>query len=191
VSPTDPPAPLGLEAGVVRLVASDPAWPALFAAEAARLRGALAGAPGSAADGPLPIALEHIGSTAVPGLAAKPVLDLLAGYPGGAPVAPYVRALEAAGYVHRGEQGIPGREFFRRGTPRAYHLHLAVMGGAFWREHLAFRDALRDDPVLRDAYAALKWALARRHPRDREAYTEGKTAFVRRAVAAALPPAGG
>lgn len=171
-------APLGLERGTVRLVPHDPAWAALFAAEAGRLRAALGPA--------LPLALEHMGSTAVPGLAAKPILDLLGGYPPGAPVERWVRALVRAGYTHRGEQGIPGREFFRRGEPRAYHLHLAVRDGSFWREHLAFRDALRARPAVRDAYAALKLELARRHPRDREAYIEGKGAFVRQVVAEAL-----
>ena len=174
---------LGLERGTVRLVPYDPAWPALFADEAGRLRPALGPA--------LPLALEHMGSTAVPGLPAKPVLDLLAGHPPGAPVASYVAALVRAGYVHRGEQGIPGREFFRRGDPRAYHLHLAVDGGTFWREHLAFRDALRTRPELRDAYADLKLDLARRFPRDRESYTNGKTGFVRRVVAEWLASAEG
>ena len=173
---------LGLESGTVRLAPHDPAWAALFAAEAQRLRAVL---------GPdRPLALEHTGSTAVPGLAAKPILDLLGGYPPGAPVEPYVAALVRAGYVHRGEQGIPGREFFRRGEPRAYHLHLAVQHGAFWREHLAFRDALRADTAVRDAYAALKLDLARRFPRDRESYIEGKGAFVRQVVAAALARGG-
>lgn len=170
---------LGLESGRVRVVTYDPAWPSLFAAEAARLRTIveLAG---------LPLVLEHMGSTAVPGLVAKPVLDLLGGYPSGASVSPYVATLEGADYVHRGEQGIPGREYFRRGAPRAYHLHLVVQGGPFWREHLAFRDALRAHSDVRAAYAALKLDLARRFPRDREAYTDGKSAFVRRVVAQAL-----
>ena len=174
-------AALGLERGVVRLVPYDPRWPALFAAEAARLRAALG--PG------LPMALEHMGSTAVPGLAAKPVLDMLGGYPAGADVGAYVAALVRAGYVHRGEQGIPGREFFRRGEPRAWHLHLAVQDGAFWREHLAFRDALRAHPAWRDAYEALKRDLAHRHAHDRASYTEAKGAFVR-AVLAGAPAAG-
>ncbi|HEU4629768.1 MAG TPA: GrpB family protein [Gemmatimonadaceae bacterium] len=173
-----PAASLGLERGTVRLAPHDPAWATLFAAEAARI--------GSALGTELPLDLEHVGSTAVPGLVAKPILDLLGGYPPGAPVAPYVAALVRAGYVHRGEQGIPGREYFRRGEPRAYHLHLVVRDGPLWREHLAFRDALRADAALRDAYAALKLELARRHARDREAYTEGKGAFVREVVAGAL-----
>ena len=176
-------ASLGLESGTVRVVPHDPAWPSLFADEAARLR-AVAESSG------LPLALEHTGSTAVPGLAAKPILDILGGHPPGASVGPYVEALERAGYVHRGEQGIAGREFFRRGTPRAYHLHLVVQGGAFWREHLAFRDALRARADLRAAYAALKLDLAQRFPRDREAYTDGKGAFVHRVVAEALAHGG-
>lgn len=106
---------LGLESGTVRLASYDPAWPGLFAAEAARIAGTSA---------PLSIRLEHVGSTSVPGLAAKPILDILAGRPAGEPLAPYVAAVVRAGYEHRGEQGIPGREFFRRGTPRAYHVHL-------------------------------------------------------------------
>ena len=166
--------PLGLESGTVRVVPYDPAWPALFAAESARLTAALGAR--------LPLALEHMGSTAVPGLAAKPVLDLLGGYAPGAPVTEYVAALVRAGYVHRGEQGIPGREFFRRGEPRAYHLHVVADGSTVWREQLAFRDALRRDPVLRVAYAELKLSLARRFPRDRESYIDGKGDFVRRVV---------
>ncbi len=175
---------LGLASGVVTLVPSDPAWPALFADESARLHGAVAAA------GLPPLALEHVGSTAVPGLAAKPVLDLMGGAPAGIALLDYVPALVAAGYVHRGPQGIPEREFFRRGDPRAQHLHLVAHDGTFWREHLAFRDALRADPARRDAYAALKRALAERFPRDREAYTEGKTAFVRAVVAEWLAVAG-
>jgi len=162
---------LGLESGQVRVVPYDRAWELLFTAEATRLRAALA--PN------LPLTLEHMGSTAVPGLAAKPILDLLGGYPPGAPVAPYIATPVRAGYVHRGEQGIPGREFFRRGEPRAYHLHLVAEGGAVWREQLAFRDALRRAPALRDAYAALKLELARQFPHDRESYINGKGAFVR------------
>ena len=169
---------LGLESGTVRLVPHDPAWAALFAAEARRVQAAL---------GPdLPLALEHTGSTAVPGLVAKPVLDLLGGYPPGTPVESYIAALVGTGYVHRGEQGIPGREFFRRGEPRTYHLHLVVQHGPFWREHLAFRNTLRAQPAVREAYAALKVDLARRYPRDRAAYIEGKGVFVRQVVAEAL-----
>jgi GrpB-like predicted nucleotidyltransferase (UPF0157 family) len=167
---------LGLESGAVRVVPYDSNWPSLFAAEAERLQQRFA------ARG-LAVVLEHTGSTAVPGLAAKPILDILAGYPEGAVVEEYITVLTKAEYVHRGEQGIPGREFFRRGDPRAYHVHLAAIDSPFWRDHLAFRDRLRADNALRDAYASLKHDLAARYPRDREAYIEAKGSFVRDVLA--------
>lgn len=145
-------------------------WPSLFRAEADRI----------AHVHPLgQLHLEHMGSTAVPSLCAKPIIDILAGYPAGGQPQAYIDGLVSAGYAHRGEQGIPGRHFFRRGELRTHHVHLAEVGGVFWREHLAFRDALRADPRLRDAYAKLKQELASRHPADREAYIEGKGPFVR------------
>lgn len=166
--------PLGLASGTVVVVPYDPEWPDLFLREAARLTTSIA---------PLVLALEHSGSTAVPGLAAKPVLDILAGYRESVLLSSLVAALETAGYDHRGPQGIPEREFFRRGQPRSYHVHLTRIGSTFWKEHLAFRDRMRADPQLRDAYGALKLRLAGEHPRDREAYINGKTAFVRAALA--------
>lgn len=164
---------LGLVSGRVKVVAYDVAWPRLFADEASRI--------GAFLDG-LPLALEHTGSTSVLGLAAKPILDILGGHPLEADLSAYITAIERAGYVYRGEQGIPGRHFFRRGEPRSHHLHLALHDGGFWREHLAFRDALRGDARLREEYAALKLALAERHPFDRESYINGKTWFVRNVV---------
>jgi GrpB-like predicted nucleotidyltransferase (UPF0157 family) len=166
---------LGLERGTVRVVPYDSTWPSLFAAEAERLRQCFAVAE-------LPLIIEHTGSTAVPGLAAKPVLDILAGYRKGASVPAYIEVFTDAGYVHRGEQEIPGREFFRRGNPRAYHLHLTAINSSFWRNHLTFRDRLRADITLRDAYAALKLDLAARFPRDREAYIAAKESFVNKAL---------
>ena len=152
----------------VRLVAHDPAWATRFADERARLLTAL---------GDLPAEIEHVGSTAVPGLAAKPILDVLVGRPAG-DVAPYVEALQRAGYVYRGEAGIPGRHYFRRGDPRTHHLHLVECGGAVWRDHLAFRDRLRADAALAAAYGALKERLAIQHAEDRAAYTEAKAPFI-------------
>src|SRR6266508_183529 len=102
--------PLGLESGIVRLAEYDGRWPILYAAEADRLR--------QTCD-TLPLALEHIGSTAVTGLCAKPVLDILAGYPPDAPGASYLPPFQRAGYEYRGNAGIVGHLFFRRGQPRA------------------------------------------------------------------------
>ena len=166
---------LGLEAGVVRLVPYDPEWGKLFIAEAERLQNLFSAAG-------LIATLEHTGSTAIPGLPAKPILDILGGYPAGASAADYIDVLTSADYIHRGEQGIPGREFFRRGSPRSYHLHLTAIDSQFWRDHLTFRDRLRADDSLRDAYGALKQTLATRFPLDREAYIDAKGPFVKQVL---------
>jgi GrpB-like predicted nucleotidyltransferase (UPF0157 family) len=170
--------PLGLESKTVRVVPYDARWPGLFRAEAARLASVI-----SAAGFPA-LTFEHVGSTAVPGLAAKPILDLAAGRRSEVSAGAYVPVLEAAGFVYRGNGGLPGREFFRRGEPRSHHLHLVACGGWHWQRYLGFRSALRADATLRDAYAALKSKLAARYPHDREAYIEGKTTFVESVVRA-------
>ena len=162
---------LGLPSRTVRIVPYDPAWPKLYADEVTRVE------PILIAHG-VSLVLEHMGSTAIPGLAAKPVLDLLAGRRSEDHHAGVIAALEAAGYVYRGEQGITGRDFFRRGEPRQYHLHLTTIDSTFWRDHRLFRDYLRANPDALAAYAFLKQNLAAQFPRDREAYIDGKTAFV-------------
>jgi GrpB-like predicted nucleotidyltransferase (UPF0157 family) len=171
---------LGLESGVVRIVEYDERWPSMFTAEAQRVLWAC---------GVLPLRLEHIGATAVPGLCAKPVLDILAGRPAAASASDYIVPLQRVGYEHRGEQGLEGREFFRRGQPRAYHLHMVEVDGVLWRQYLVFRDYLCAHADAARRYADLKRSLAARFPQDREAYVDGKTAFVqeilRRAAGAA------
>jgi GrpB-like predicted nucleotidyltransferase (UPF0157 family) len=167
---------LGLADGVVEVRPHDPAWSALYDAEAARLQRLFA-------QRGLAVRLEHMGSTAVPGLAAKPILDILGGHDDAVPRARIIAALVDAGYTHRGEQGIAGRDFFRLGTPRKYHLHLTSLNGAFWRDQRAFRDHLRTHDDAAAEYAALKHQLAATFPRDRPAYIDGKTAFVQRILA--------
>jgi GrpB-like predicted nucleotidyltransferase (UPF0157 family) len=175
------PAPLGLESGTVRVVPYDPRWAELFARESGRIRAALTARS-------LTLEIEHMGSTAVPGLSAKPIVDILAGWDRAEELPLVIDTLKDAGYVHRGEQDIPGREFFRRGEPRQYHLHLAQYRGTFWRDHLAFRDLLRADAGVAGAYQALKLTLAEQYPRDREAYIAGKTEFVQDMLRRAATP---
>ena len=162
---------LGLASGTVRVVPYDPAWPELYAAEIARVEPVLRSHGVS-------LVFEHTGSTAVPGLAAKPVLDILAGRTGVDDRARAIAALQAVGYVYRGEQGIAGRDFFRRGEPRQYHVHLAAVDSSFWRDHRTFRDYLCANPAAATRYAELKSALASRYPHDRNAYIDGKARFV-------------
>lgn len=161
--------PLGLESGVVRLVEYDARWPDLFVDEERRIRGRCR---------TLALRLEHIGGTSIPGMCSKPVLDIAAGRPHDASIQDYIAAFTQAGYDHRGERGVPGREFFRRGEPRAFHVHLVEEGGPLWRDYLAFRDYLRAHAAAKRKFADLKRVLAARFPQDREAYMNAKSSHV-------------
>src|SRR5947207_8528654 len=151
----------------------DPTWPDCFAVLAARVQTAL---------GNLVLRIEHIGSTAVPGLAAKPVVDLDV-VVSRADAPEVIRRLAGLGYVHEGDLGMTGREAF--GCPSGetrHHLYVVAEAADELRRHVAFRDALRADPALRERYAALKRSLTAQHPLDRKAYTEGKSAFIAAAL---------
>lgn len=147
----------------------DPAWPATFAALAARVEAALR---------PLAPVIEHVGSTAVPGLAAKPVIDLDVLLPVEAHAAATAR-LATLGYVAQGEKGVPGRFAFGwpPGEPR-HHLYLGAPDAPGIRDHLRLRDALRADPALRDAYAAAKAAAVVESGGDRDRYLQLKGEFI-------------
>jgi GrpB-like predicted nucleotidyltransferase (UPF0157 family) len=167
--------PLGLESGTVRLTPYDPRWPQLFEEAARDLRHALAERA---------LGIHHVGSTAIPALSAKPVLDILVFVPHLEESLELVPALASLGYEHRPGDAIPDRHFFRRlrGTARTHHLSLAEPSSWHARSSLAFRDALRAEAGLAAAYAGLKAELARRHPTGRQAYIEGKSSFVARVL---------
>ena len=174
----------------VVLVPYDPSWPETFAA----LRAVYLHALGEAA-----LAVEHVGSTAVPGLSAKPIIDVdivIAPHLGLSRIA---QPLARLGYRHAGCQGIPGRDAFKRDesdVPRdgsgrswpAHHLYACAHDANELRRHLAFRDWLRTRPEHAADYAALKQRLAALHPHDRERYCEAKTDFIEAAI---LHSAGG
>ncbi len=149
----------------------DPQWPEQFAEIAGRVRAAFAGASLAA--------VEHVGSTAVPGLAAKPIIDLDIVIPSEADLPDAASRLAALGYVYEGDNGIPGRAAFLwpPGTKR-HHLYVCASGNAELRRHLAFRDYLRANPEEVHHYGALKRELAQRFREDRRAYSDGKTEFV-------------
>ena len=171
------PQALGLKRTEVVVVPYDPRWPLLFEEASAQL---------SAALGPSIMAVHHVGSTAVPGLCAKPILDVLVSVPHFDHAKRLVTQLEVLGYEFRPEEEIPDRHYFRRpsgGELRTHHLSLAEPGSRHHRVTLAFRDALRGNAELAAAYARLKLALAERFPFDRPAYIEGKSAFVRQVLA--------
>jgi GrpB-like predicted nucleotidyltransferase (UPF0157 family) len=157
----------------VRLMAHDPQWVAQFVAERDRLLELL---PGRFA------AIEHIGSTAVPRLAAKPIIDLLGGVSTLREADALLDPLCAHGYETSAEFNatLPDRRWLMRHANgrRTHHLHLVVFGGKEWIRRLQFRDALRADPAIAACYEQLKQELAGQHRHDREAYTEGKTVFI-------------
>lgn len=124
------------------------------------------------------VAMAHVGSTSVPGLAAKPVIDLLVIVRSLADAEDAVPELAALGYEYLGENGIPGRLFFRRGMPRTHHLHIVEPGHPQWPDNLEFRDYLRAHPDEAARYETLKRTLARRFRQRREDYTSGKSDYI-------------
>ena len=169
--------PIGLRAGTVMLIPHTEEWHRLFDEEQRRLGDAI---------GTVALAIEHMGSTAVRGLAAKPIIDIAVAVRDIDDVALCVRPLQSIGYIYRGELGIPGRHFFCAGEPRTHHLHMSELTSEHWWRHLLFRDCLRDHPETRGEYEELKMSLADRYGNDREAYTEGKSAFIQSLLVAAV-----
>ena len=144
----------------------DPAWPGVFERLRDRLDAALAG---------VPHVTEHVGSTAVRGLAAKPIIDVDVVVTDETAVVRAVRALTAAGWQHEGDLGIKGREAFLPPSDAAYHhLYLVVAGSRPHRDHIDLRDFLRAHPAHAARYAALKRQLAVLLETDRDAYVRGK-----------------
>jgi GrpB-like predicted nucleotidyltransferase (UPF0157 family) len=160
----------------IRLVPPDPSWPARFELE----RAALAEAIGEWAEG----GIHHVGSTAVPGLEAKPIIDILVGVRDLGTARGCFGPLAKVGYLYA--PYLPDEmHWFCKPDParRTHHLHLVPNGSPRFRNKLAFRDLLRADPRLAADYVALKRRLAERHRDDREAYTEGKGRFIQQALA--------
>jgi GrpB-like predicted nucleotidyltransferase (UPF0157 family) len=160
----------------IHVVPYDPSWPARFAEERATLARVLA--PWLA--GPI----EHVGSTAVPGLVAKPVIDIMAAVESLDASRPALAAVPALGYVYFDYRAEIMHWLCKPSDEvRTHHLHLVPHGSALWHERLAFRDRLRADARVAAEYAALKLSLAVKYELDREAYTDAKEPFVRRVLA--------
>jgi GrpB-like predicted nucleotidyltransferase (UPF0157 family) len=156
----------------VNVVPYDPAWPATFDALRADLGRALADVP--------IIAIEHVGSTSVPGLAAKPVIDIDI-IVARADVARACAALAAIGYIPLGEMGVPGREAFHTPTDGiARNVYVTVDNCLSLRNHLALRAVLRANPALRDEYGALKLSLAQQDLASIDEYVVRKSPVVQR-----------
>lgn len=150
-----------------------PLWPAVFDMEKRRLLEIFNDA----------VLVEHVGSTAVPGLVAKPIIDILVGAPSLAVIEARIPALVADGYryVPEFERAIPDRRYFTKvdQPPGKFHLHAVVVGSPFWKRVLVFRDALRADERLAQKYLLLKQRLATKRPEDRAAHVDARSDFIR------------
>ena len=160
---------LGLAPTLVRLAEPTPLWAQLYSEEAACLNAAL---------GAGLLGLEHYGSTSVPGLKAKPILDILAGV-GSLHDSPLLAApLAALGYEDMGTEVVPGHHLFGKGLARTHLLHVVEYGSPIWNEALCFRDALRADPTLAREYETLKVGLSEQFAESRAEYTAAKAAYI-------------
>ena len=162
---------LGLGNDKVSLSPYQNAWSKLFKEEKKRLEEVI---------GNDVLDIQHIGSTAVPGLSAKPILDIGVAVKSFEAAFALVSSIEELGYTYRGENGIPRRHYFVKGSPdkRTHHLHMFEKTNEEWTTHLLFRDYLRAHPEVAAAYQQLKEDLAAKHPNDRKAYTDGKHEFI-------------
>ncbi len=165
------------------VVPYDTAWPVRFRIESQLLHVALTD---------LKPVIEHIGSTSIAGLAAKPVIDMLVGVPSLDAFEPHADQLAVYGYeyIPEYERALPDRRFFKRVVHgvRTHHVHVVQFNGLYWKRYLRFRNNLRSDAWLAARYAELKRKLAGRFRYDRDAYTNGKSGFVE-AVLAMSPQA--
>jgi GrpB-like predicted nucleotidyltransferase (UPF0157 family) len=164
----------------VLVIPYDPSWPAAFSRSSAQV---------AAAMGSNLLAIHHIGSTSIPGMHAKPVIDMLAVVADIAAVDRRATHMESLGYETMGEFGIPARRYFRRDNPagvRTDQVHTFQQGSPDVDRHLAFRDFMRTHPAPAGQYAAIKRRLADAHPHDIQAYMDGKDAFIKEMETQAL-----
>lgn len=162
---------LGVLEGKVRLVPYTPAWKALFAMEHRRLIDAIGGYVKE---------IRHIGSTAVPGIHAKPIIDIMAGLHHIEDLAQCTSALIALGYTYEGEQNIPGWYFFKKneGDLTTHHLHAVTWGSQYWYDRIFFQEYLCRHHEIAGAYEQLKLELRNKYANDRKSYTRDKTDFI-------------
>jgi len=156
----------------VEVVPYDPNWAESFQAEADEIRRIL---------GQEVVAVHHIGSTAIPNLSAKPIVDLLVEVRDIEKIDAFNGKMSQLGYLPKGENGIPGRRFFIKGDEihRTHHVHIFQTGHPDVERHLNFRDYLIAHPEDALAYGRLKQELARRFPTDIDSYVAGKDEFIK------------
>lgn len=161
--------PLGLSQHRVEIHPYDSEWPNLYTVEANRLYEAL---------GEWALQIEHIGSTAIPGMPSKPIIDIAIGVEDFDQAFDTIPLMAELGYNFRGEQGVARRHFFILGKPRTHHVHMIELDSLGWRQRIGFRDYLRANPDAAQQYIDLKQQLAAANPRDIASYSNGKEPFI-------------
>ncbi len=168
---------IGLQRGRVELADHDAGWAAIAGEAIARLRQVF---------GPAAADIQHVGSTAIAGIKAKPIIDLAVAVADLGDVSAFLPALAAAGFLHVLENDDESQVFLRCGdagrTFTTHHIHVVRLDGDEWRDYLLLRDYLNACPDAAMAYEAVKRRLREQYPADRDAYTEGKSAFIRRTL---------
>ena len=161
---------LGLFSGQVQLSPYEPGWQILFLKERDRLQTNIGG---------YVLDIQHIGSTSVPGMPAKPILDIGIAVRNFEEAVRCIPPMEKLGYTYKAENGIPRRHYFVKGTPRTHHVHIVEIESEGWRNNLLFRDYLIRNPGTAREYRRVKQELAKQFATEREAYQAGKDNFIR------------
>ncbi|PKA40547.1 GrpB family protein [Rhizobium sullae] len=167
---------LGVRHLTVTLAAPDARWQKAYALEEVRIRGAL---------GSLALDIQHFGSTAIPAIKAKPIIDILIGIRRFEDGATCIGPMERIGYDYAGADVVPNDHIFGRGIKgetRTHLAHIVEHNGYNWKRNILFRDRLRSNPALVKAYEELKIDLARKYAENRAAYTASKKAFIDKVV---------
>ena len=163
----------GLKRGSVQVVRYRAEWKDIYLSEVDRIKACV---------GDMTIKIEHVGSTSVRGLVAKPIIDIAIAVESRKDMLLIVERLLNAGYIDGGDQGRAGGYLVERDSNlgvRILHIHIVKKTDVQWRNYIAFRDCLRRDKGVRNEYACLKKALAQRFPEDRKLYTDGKAEFIK------------
>lgn len=169
---------LGLASNRLELHPYSEEWPHYFSQEKARIEAAI---------GNDVLDIQHVGSTSVPGLMAKPIIDIGIAVEDFTEAHRCVEPMERIGYIYRGENGIPRRHYFKLGDPTTHHVHMNEISSDDWKGQISFRDALRNSAELAEAYAQLKQELAASNAGARMAYSDSKTGFITKVLVQAMP----
>ena len=168
---------LGMATGQVSLLSAHEAWAEQYQLEKARILEAI---------GAHILDIQHVGSTSIAGVPAKPILDILVGVEDFEGAAVCIARMEDIGYRYRGENGIPRRHYFVKGDPRTHHVHMVERDGNDWRITVLFRDFLKSHPDVANEYAEAKKRFALKHAQDQYAYQAEKDKVVERITERAM-----